>query len=267
MTIIHNLGFPRIGAQRELKFALEAYWRGELEPDALDRVGRELRQRHWRQQADAGLDFVTTGDFSWYDTVLDMTALLGAVPSRFSWQGSRVDRDTLFRMARGRAPDGEPAPACEMTKWFDTNYHYIVPELHAGQHFQLASDKLFDEVREARAAGHRVKPVILGPLSWLWLGKSMQAGFEKLELLDALLPVYSRILERLDELDVEWVQIDEPILTLDLPAAWRQAFEASYIRLGRGRAKRLLATYFGPLRDNLQLACRLPVDGQHLVAG
>lgn len=266
MTLTHNLGFPRIGAQRELKFALEAYWRGDLEPDALDQIGRELRQRHWRQQADAGLDFVTVGDFSWYDTVLDMTALLGAVPSRFSWQGSRVDRDTLFRMARGRAPQGEPALACEMTKWFDTNYHYIVPELHAGQHFQIASDKLFDEVREARAAGHRVKPVLLGPLSWLWLGKSRQAGFDKLELLDALVPVYSRILERLGALDVEWVQIDEPILALDLPPAWRQAFEASYAVLGRNGPKRLLTTYFGPLRENLQLACGLPVDGLHVDA-
>src|SRR5690606_2717753 len=163
---LHNLGFPRIGAQRELKRALEAYWAGG-EAASLLVVGRELRARHWRQQADSGLAFVPVGDFAWYDHILEWTALLGAVPPRFGQPaGEPVSLDTLFRMARGRAPTGEPAPACEMTKWFDTNYHYIVPELHPGQVFRIARDALFEQVAEAIAEGHRPKPVIPGPLTW-----------------------------------------------------------------------------------------------------
>jgi len=266
MTITHNLGFPRIGVRRELKQALERYWRGETDLEALEQTGRELRVRHWRQQAETGLDYLPVGDFSYYDQVLDMSALLGAVPPRFQWQGDGVDMDTYFRMARGRAPSGEPATACEMTKWFDSNYHYLVPELHHGQKFRLASGKLFDEVQEAQALGHRAKPIIIGPLTWLWLAKGKDEGLDKLALLDALLPVYGEILKRLKSLNVEWVQIDEPILALDLPQAWRNAFESVYNRLQISGIKRLLATYFGPLQNNLTLACNLPVDGLHVDA-
>jgi len=261
----HNLGFPRIGARRELKFAQEAYWRGEIDAAQLAQTGAELRVRHWRQQAEAGVDLLPVGDFSFYDQVLDMSCLLGAVPPRFQWSGEQVDLDTYFRMARGRAPSGEATAACEMTKWFDTNYHYLVPEFLPEQTFRLASDKLFDEVREAQALGHRVKPVILGPLSYLWLGKS-KTDFDALSLLDKLIPVYQQILQRLAELNVEWLQIDEPILALDLPAAWKTAFETTYFQLQHRGLKRLLASYFGPLRDNLQLACKLPVDGLHVDA-
>ncbi len=266
MTTTHNLGFPRIGAQRELKKALESYWRGDIDTEAVAEIGRELRARHWQLQQAAGLDLIPVGDFSWYDHILDMSAMLGAVPERFQWSGEQVDLDSYFRMARGRAPSGEPAAACEMTKWFDTNYHYIVPEFSPGQEFRLSCNKLFDEVAEAQALGYRVKPVLPGPLTYLWLGKTRQGDFDKLELLDTLIPVYSEILLRLKEQGVEWVQIDEPILSLDLPPAWRNAFESAYNRLQLPGLKRLLASYFGPLQENLTLACRLPVDGLHIDA-
>jgi 5-methyltetrahydropteroyltriglutamate--homocysteine methyltransferase len=266
MTILHNLGFPRIGAQRELKCAQEAYWRGDIDAEKLERIGRALRAHHWRLQADRGVDLIPVGDFSWYDTLLDLSATLGAVPARFDWSGDRVDLDTYFRMARGRAPSGAPAAACEMTKWFDTNYHYMVPELEPDQAFTLASNRLFDQVTEALELGFRVKAVLPGPLTWLWLGKTKGGDFDKLSLLEGLLPVYGELLQRLKRLGVEWVQIDEPILALDLPPHWQNAFESVYHRLHTPGLKQLLASYFGPLLDNLSLACRLPVDGLHLDA-
>ena len=266
MTIAHTLGFPRIGAHRELKQAQEAYWRGEIDASALAATGVGLRRRHWQRQAEAGLDLVAVGDFSWYDHVLDLSALLGAVPARFGWRGGEVDLDTYFRMARGRAPSGAPVQACEMTKWFDTNYHYIVPEFEQGQTFELSFEQLFEHVDEARALGHEVKPVLCGPLTYLWLGKTKGAAFDKLALLDRLIPAYGAILARLRAQGVEWVQIDEPILALDLPPAWRQAFEASYNRLQHSGLKILLASYFGGLQDNLTLACGLPVAGLHIDA-
>ncbi len=264
MTTLHNLGFPRIGAQRELKRAQEAYWRGDIDAAQLEDTGRELRERHWRLQAERGVDLIPVGDFSWYDSMLDLTTTLGAVPARFGWSGGNVDLDTYFRMARGRAPSGTPAAACEMTKWFDTNYHYIVPELEQGQTFALSSERLFDQVAEAQQLGFKVKPVLPGPLTWLWLGKTKGSDFDKLTLLEQLLPAYGQILQRLKKLGIEWVQIDEPILALDLPRAWRNAFESVYHRLHTPGLKRLLATYFGPLEDNLTVACNLPVDGLHI---
>ena len=266
MSTTHNLGFPRIGAQRELKRAVEAYWKGDIGRDELEQTGRTLRARHWAVQAQAGLDLIPVGDFSWYDQLLDMSCLLGAVPPRFGHAGGDVDLDTRFRMARGRAPTGAAVAACEMTKWFDTNYHYLVPEFHAGQRFTLSSSQLFDQVAEAQALGHTVKPVIPGPLSYLWLGKCKGGDFDKLELLDALLPVYGEILDRLRSQGVAWVQIDEPILVLDLPQDWKAAFESVYSRWQSTGVKRLLATYFGALGDNLGLTCRLPVDGLHIDA-
>ncbi|KCV63594.1 5-methyltetrahydropteroyltriglutamate--homocysteine S-methyltransferase [Bordetella bronchiseptica 99-R-0433] len=270
MTIIHNLGFPRIGAQRELKRAVEAYWAGRQTAEALHETGRALRAAHWQRQAAAGVAFVPVGDFAWYDHILEWTTLLGAVPARFGHpEGKPVDLDTLFRMGRGRAPSGKPAAACEMTKWFDTNYHYIVPELTPGQTFRAAREDLFEQVREAQALGHRVKPVIPGPLTWLWLGKgdafAQGAGdIGKLQLLDALLPVYGEVLERLAGLGVEWVQIDEPALVLDLPQAWRDAYRAVYDKLAASPVKLLLATYFDGLKDNLATALALPVAGLHV---
>jgi len=270
MTIIHNLGFPRIGAQRELKRAVEAYWAGRQTAAELEQTGRDLRAAHWQRQAAAGLQWVPVGDFAWYDHILEWTTLLGAVPARFGQpEGQPVSLDTLFRMGRGRAPTGTPTAACEMTKWFDTNYHYIVPELVPGQTFRIAREYLFDQVREAQALGLQVKPVIPGPLTWLWQGKgdAYAAGAgdaAKLQLLDALLPVYAEVLARLARLGVQWVQIDEPILVLDLPQAWRDAFRAAYARLADAPVKLLLATYFGGLKDNLATALALPVAGLHV---
>ena len=270
MTIIHNLGFPRIGAQRELKRAVEAYWAGKQTAEALERTGRELRARHWKLQADAGLKFVPAGDFAWYDQILEWTTLLGAVPARFGQKdGEAVSLDTLFRMGRGRAPSGKPAAACEMTKWFDTNYHYIVPELVPSQTFRIARESLFEQIQEAQALGYAVKPVIPGPLTWLYLGKgdayaegAADAG--KLQLLAALLPVYQEVLARFAKLGVQWVQIDEPILALDLPQAWRDAFREAYATLSSNPVKLLVATYFDGLRDNLPTALGLDVAGLHV---
>ena len=270
MTTIHSLGFPRIGAQRELKRAVEAYWAGRQTAEALEAIGRELRARHWQLQAGAGLKFVPVGDFAWYDQILEWTTLLGAVPARFGQKdGEPVSLDTLFRMGRGRAPSGKPAAACEMTKWFDTNYHYIVPELVPGQTFRIARESLFEQIQEAQALGHAVKPVIPGPLPWLYLGKgdafaegAADAG--KLQLLAALLPVYREVLARFAKLGVQWVQIDEPILALDLPQAWRDAFREVYATLAASPVKLLAATYFDGLKDNLPTALGLPVAGLHV---
>lgn len=270
MTKIHSLGFPRIGAHRELKRAVESYWAGKQDVAGLLATGAELRAAHWRVQAEAGVVFVPVGDFAWYDQILEWSTLLGAVPARFGQPATgEVELDTLFRMGRGRAPSGTPAAACEMTKWFDTNYHYIVPELTPGQTFRIARQYLFEQVAEAQAQGYRVKPVIPGPLTWLWLGKgdAFAAGAGdagKLALLSALVPVYAEVLSRLSEQGVEWVQIDEPILVLDLPQAWRSAFADVYAQLGKAGPKVLLATYFGGLDDNLATAAALPVAGLHI---
>lgn len=264
------MGFPRIGAQRELKRAVEAYWAGKQSADALLETGRQLRAAHWQRQAASGLKFVPVGDFAWYDHILEWSTLLGAVPARFGQPESlAVSLDTLFRMGRGRAPSGTPAAACEMTKWFDTNYHYIVPELVPGQSYRIAREYLFEQVREAQALGHAVKPVIPGPLTWLYLGKgdAFQGGpadERKLALLDNLLPVYQEVLQRLAGLGVEWVQIDEPILVMDLPQAWRDAYRNTYEALAASPVKLLLATYFGGLDDNLATVQALPVAGLHV---
>lgn len=270
MTFTHNLGFPRIGVQRELKRAQEAYWAGDIDRQELETVGRQLRARHWETQARSGLSLIPVGDFAWYDHVLEWTTLLGAVPARFGQPSDQpVSLDTLFRMARGRAPSGTPAAACEMTKWFDTNYHYIVPELVPQQTYRIAREALFDQVREALELGYRVKPVIPGPLTWLWLGKgdafAQGAGDPaKLALLDNLLPVYAEVLERLHALGVEWVQIDEPILVQDLPDAWKQAFGHVYQTLSASGVSVLLATYFESLQDNVSVLKGLPVQGVHV---
>jgi len=264
MTVIHNLGYPRIGAQRELKTALEAYWRGQLDQTGLLKVGEQLRAEHWRQQQQAGLDLIPVGDFAWYDQVLNTSTLLGVVPSRFNWLDEQVDLDTYFRMARGHSENGNAISACEMTKWFDSNYHYLVPEFEAEQTFRLASEHLFEEIAQAQALGHTVKPVLLGPLSYLWLGKCQHQKQDKLALLERLIPVYNQILARLKAMKIEWVQLDEPALVLTLPQAWKNAFESTYPRLAISGVKILLATYFGPLGDNLNLTCRLPVQGLHI---
>jgi 5-methyltetrahydropteroyltriglutamate--homocysteine methyltransferase len=269
MTILnHTLGFPRVGLRRELKKAQESYWAGNSTQEELLAVGRELRARHWQQQQQAGVDLVPVGDFAWYDHVLTTSLLLGNVPARHQNQDGSIDLDTLFRIGRGRAPTGEPAAAAEMTKWFNTNYHYMVPEFTQGQQFKLGWTQLLDEVDEALALGHKIKPVLLGPVTYLWLGKVKGEQFDRLSLLNDILPVYQQVLAELAKRGIEWVQIDEPALVLELPNAWLEAFKPAYAAL-QGQVKLLLTTYFDSIGHNLDTIRELPVQGLHvdLVAG
>lgn len=265
MVTTHNLGFPRIGAHRELKFALENYWAGNSGETELDATAATLRHRHWRQQSH--LDLIPVGDFSLYDQVLDMSATLGNLPERA--RGNEANPlDDYFRAARGRSPgdaDCQVAHASEMTKWFDTNYHYIVPEFCQSTRFHLNPERLLAELSEARAQGIATKPVIIGPVTYLWLGKTTDDS-NRLELLADLLPVYGELLDLLAQAGADWVQIDEPALVTDLDADWRHAFNLAYHQLKASRPNLLLTTYFGELRENLQLACELPVAGLHVDA-
>ncbi|CAO95277.1 5-methyltetrahydropteroyltriglutamate--homocysteine S-methyltransferase [Erwinia tasmaniensis] len=264
MTILnHTLGFPRVGLQRELKKAQESYWAGNSTQEELLTVGRELRARHWQQQKDAGVNLLPVGDFAWYDHVLTTSLMLGNVPARHQNKDGSVDLDTLFRLGRGRAPSGEPAAAAEMTKWFNTNYHYMVPEFVQGQQFKLTWTQLLDEVDEALALGHKVKPVLLGPVTYLWLGKVKGDPFDRLNLLQDILPVYRQVLAELAKRDIEWVQIDEPALALELPAEWLAAFKPAYDAL-QGQTKLLLTTYFDSIGQNLDTISALPVQGLHV---
>ena len=265
MALAHSLGFPRIGRDRELKKAQEAFWKGELNEAGLRAVGAELRKAHWNLQKQAGIELLPVGDFAWYDQVLTHSLMFGVIPERFRPHDGKATLQTLFGMARGVSDSCcGGAHAQEMTKWFDTNYHYLVPEFSADQSFQLGWEQLFEEVAEARAQGHQVKPVVIGPLTYLWLGKAKGVDFNKLDLLDRLLPLYGQIFQRLAEQGVEWVQIDEPILVLDLPQEWKNAFERAYNLIQRDPLKKLVATYFGGLEENLGLAANLPVDGLHI---
>ncbi|MCC6262624.1 MAG: 5-methyltetrahydropteroyltriglutamate--homocysteine S-methyltransferase [Bryobacterales bacterium] len=265
MVTTHNLGFPRIGARRELKFALEAYWKGQSSLEELKALGAELRRRHWAAQAK--LDRTPIGDFSFYDQVLDMSFTLGNIPPRAA--GYRGDAfDNSFRVARGRSAPGtgEGISAGEMTKWFDTNYHYIVAELTADSTFKLDPSRLLGQLQEAQSQGvWSPKPVILGPVTYLRIAKTSD-GSDALALLPRLLPVYRELVEALAAQGAEWIQIDEPALVTELSPRWQAAYRTAYAALGTGKAKLLLATYFGPLLENLPLACELPVQGLHLDA-
>lgn len=268
MAFTHNLGFPRIGARRELKFALESYWKDQASRDELKILGAELRRRHWQDQS--GLDWVPIGDFAFYDQVLDMSFTLGNLPERV--QGFHGDAlDNYFRVARGRSAQSAETACCggvaagEMTKWFDTNYHYIVPEFTAATEFKLDASRLLEQLAEAKTQGVRAKPVIVGPVTYLAIGKTKD-GSDNLALLERLLPVYARLLDALAGAGAEWVQIDEPILVTELDWDWQHAFNVAYHTLKASRAKILIATYFGPLQDNLRLAAELPVAGLHLDA-
>ena len=270
MARIHNLGFPRIGARRELKFALESYWKGQSSREELTATATALRQRHWAQQA--GLDLVPVGDFSFYDQVLDMSFTLGNLPERVrDFRGDELDN--YFRVARGRSAQSaeEHASCCggvaagEMTKWFDTNYHYIVPEFTQDTAFTLNASRLIEQLREAKAQNVDAKPVIIGPLTYLALGKEKDDS-DRFDLLARLLPVYLELLNALAAEGVEWVQIDEPILVTELPSGLDLAFEQAYHALDGAPVKLLLATYFGRLQENLPLVTRLPVAGVHLDA-
>ncbi|MCY9804829.1 5-methyltetrahydropteroyltriglutamate--homocysteine S-methyltransferase [Vibrio scophthalmi] len=265
-TTTHILGYPRIGEKRELKFALEKYWRGEIEQAELKQVGADLRSKNWQTQADADLSFVAAGDFAWYDHVLTTTLLLGHAPKRHS--DGFPDLDTLFRVGRGQSQANcgcSGSAASDMTKWFNTNYHYIVPEFSKDDSFEVSWPQLFEEVNEAVKAGHNVKPVLLGPLSYLYLGKEVEEGFDRLTLLPRLLSAYQAILAKLAKQGVEWVQIDEPILSLELEKPWLDSFKLAY-QVIRSDVKVLLTTYFDSVEDTLDRIVALEVDGLHIDA-
>jgi 5-methyltetrahydropteroyltriglutamate--homocysteine methyltransferase len=259
--ITHTLGFPRIGTKRELKRAIESYWKGEFSEEKLFNTAKTLVKLHWQLQKENGIDLVPVGDSSLYDHMLDMTKVLGAVPRRFGYKGGKIDVETYFDMARGKGN----IPAMEMTKWFDTNYHYIVPEFSSHQTFKLSSDKIFEEAKEAIDDGYQAKPILVGPLTYIFLGKEIEEGFNRFEHLDSILKVYEEILSQLSNI-CEWIQLDEPILVLDLDAQIKEYFKRTYERLIRaaGSMKILLATYFGKLGSNEELALSLPVSGIHL---
>ncbi|MEH0713364.1 5-methyltetrahydropteroyltriglutamate--homocysteine S-methyltransferase [Vibrio owensii] len=263
-TTTHILGYPRIGEKRELKFAQEKYWRGEIDQNELKQVGAALREKNWNTQTEAGLTFAAAGDFAWYDHVLTTTLLLGHVPKRHA--NGFPDLDTLFKVGRGQSQascDCKGAAASDMTKWFNTNYHYIVPEFSKDDSFEVSWPQLFEEVNDAIKAGHKVKPVLLGPLSYLYLGKEVEEGFDRLTLLPRILTAYQAILSKLASLGVEWVQIDEPILSLELEDKWADAFKLAY-QVIRSDVKVLLTTYFDSVSDTLNKIIELPVNGLHI---
>ncbi len=260
MAVTHILGFPRIGAKRELKTALESFWRGELREAQLSAVGRELRARHWQRQRDSGLDFVTVGDFAWYDPVLQTLAHLGCVPTRFGFDPRSLTLPQYFTLARGNTAQ----PAMEMTKWFDTNYHYLVPEWSAESRFEGGVKWLYDEVTQAGELGHAVKVSLVGPLTLLYLGKIKSGLAHNLDLLPQLIPAYQRLLARLKVLGVSWVQIDEPILGLELDERWLATFLPTYETLASIAPRILLTTYFESVAEHAAMLKSLPVSGIHL---
>jgi 5-methyltetrahydropteroyltriglutamate--homocysteine methyltransferase len=262
-----SLGFSRIGANRELKRALEAYWKGSSSKEALLATGAELRARHWKLQQKAGLDHISSNDFSFYDQVLDLSCALGCIPARYGWKGGAVDMEIYFAMARGLQTEAHDVTAMEMSKWFDTNYHYLVPEFEANPTFQLSSEKIFDEYLEAKALGVQTRPVLIGPLTYVSLGKkAADATYSRSALIGKLVPVYIEILKRLRDAGANWVQMDEPALVLDLQPDYRGACRAAYEAIAAEvpGLNILLATYFDSLRDNQKLAFSLPVAGIHI---
>jgi 5-methyltetrahydropteroyltriglutamate--homocysteine methyltransferase len=261
MARTHILGFPRIGLQRELKFATEAFWRGETDQAWLTHVGHDLRQRHWALQTSANIDAVTVGDFSFYDQMLDMAADLGALPERFGKQEKSRSLTQYFSYARGTSSQ----PAMEMTKWFDTNYHYLVPELTADQTFNADPTRLLNQVAEAKLTGADVKPMLIGPLTFLYLSKSTTANVNRLALLDRLIPMYQTLLTALHDAGINWVQIDEPILALELEPSWLRAFQTAYTQIAKlPHPKLLLTTYFDAVDGVADDIIKLPIDGIHI---
>ncbi|WP_158800172.1 5-methyltetrahydropteroyltriglutamate--homocysteine S-methyltransferase [Pedobacter sp. L105] len=267
--LTQNLGYPRIGGQRELKKVCENYWAGKTGLQNVLTVGKNIRQENWQLQKEAGIDIIPSNDFSYYDHVLDHSLLFGAIPKRYHdviQKKGNAETDLYFAMARGYQKDGLDIVAMEMTKWFDTNYHYIVPEFYKDQQFKLFSTKIIDEFYEAKQLGIITKPVLIGPVSYLLLGKEKEAGFQRIDLLKNLLPVYIDILNKLKSFGMEWVQFDEPFLSMDLSEKEQQAFINTYKQLRKEFPflKIVLATYFESLGDNTALAASLPVNVLHI---
>ncbi len=265
----HILGYPRIGSKRELKKACEQYWSGKILLEELLNTGRTLCNQNWNIQKEAGIDLIPCNDFSYYDQVLDMSLVVGAIPSRYHevvLKKKNSELDLYFAMARGYQKEGLDITAMEMTKWFDTNYHYIVPEFYKNQQFKLSSDKIFNEFSGAKQAGINAKPVIIGLVTYLLLGKEKEEGFDKLDLAGNLLSVYTEILTKLQEQGAEWIQFDEPFLALDLTEKAKETYLSVYseIRKRFPKLKFIVATYFDGLKDNASLAVSLPVNTLHI---
>ncbi|WP_432349500.1 5-methyltetrahydropteroyltriglutamate--homocysteine S-methyltransferase (plasmid) [Shinella yambaruensis] len=271
-----SLGFPRIGRHRELKFALEAFWSGRIPDTELIETAKTLRAEHWKLQQEHGITRIPSNDFSFYDHVLDTAVMVGAIPHVYGWDGGEVPLSLYFAMARGSQGDGHAdcgharhghgVPALEMTKWFDTNYHYMVPEVAEDQVFRLTTQKPVAHFLEAKALGIHTRPVVLGPVTFLKLAKARPSTFKPLDLLTRLLPVYEELFRRLGAAGADWVQVDEPILALDLTEGERHAFKLAYEALAKAAPglKVMLTTYFGALADNLDAAAALPVAGLHI---
>lgn len=265
MVLATNLGFPRIGDMRQLKKAVESYWKGKSSQEDLLQIGKELRTHNWKLQKEAGLDQIPSNDFSFYDQVLDMITTLGLVPKRYNWDGSSIDLDTYFAMARGRQQGGVDVVAMEMTKWYDTNYHYIVPEFEEGFEPKLSNTKVFDQYQEAKDQGIETRPVLVGPASFVFLGKAQYEGFTHEEAVKKLLPVYNEILAKLAEQGAQWVQIDEPVFALDLCPIGQGVVKAAYEGLKKPEGlKVLVASYFDTVRGNADQFYNLPVDALHI---
>ncbi|OSI17782.1 5-methyltetrahydropteroyltriglutamate--homocysteine S-methyltransferase [Neisseria dentiae] len=262
MNTFHLSGYPRIGAKRELKFAVEAFWKGAKTEAEVEAVAAEIRRLNWAAQKAAGADLVPVGDFSFYDHVLDLLCTLGAIPKRFGFDAAKLTLPEYFQLARGNATQF----AMEMTKWFDTNYHYIVPEWHADTEFSVNAGRLIAQIKEAKAQGYDIKPTLVGPITLLWLGKSKDEGFKRLSLLPKLLPVYAQLLRELAAEGVDWIQIDEPILAVDADQNWLNAFADTYKELANTGVRIIIGTYFASVAEHLNLLKNLPVHGVHIDA-
>ncbi len=261
MNTFHLSGYPRIGAKRELKFAVEAFWKGAKSEAELQAVAAEIRQLNWAAQKAAGADLLPVGDFSFYDQVLDTQVALGAIPKRFGFDAANLSLPEYFQLARGNATQF----AMEMTKWFDTNYHYIVPEWHQDTAFAANSKNLIAQIKEAKALGHDIKPTLIGPITLLWLGKDKEAfGCRVATLLPKLLPAYAQLLRELAAEGVDWIQIDEPILAVDAPKPYLDAFTDTYKELANTGVRIIIGTYFASVAEHLNLLKALPVHGLHI---
>ena len=270
MLLTNNLGYPRVGPFRELKKANEAYWAKKISAEELLNAAKEIRENNWKTQKEAGIDLIPSNDFSFYDQVLDLSLTVGAIPARYNSLLSKVDNnyslDLYFAMARGFQQDGIDVTASEMTKWFDTNYHYMVPEFTKDQTFKLTSEKFLNEYKEAKAAGIETKPVVIGPITYLLLGKEKEAGFDRIDLIDRILPVYEEIISKLADAGAQYIQIDEPYLALDIDAKIKALYTTVFEKLNAAAkgAKLIATTYFEALKDNEDLAVSLPVHALHL---
>jgi len=270
MLLTNNLGYPRVGPFRELKKANEAYWAKKISAEELLNTAKEIREANWKTQKEAGIDLIPSNDFSFYDQVLDLSLTVGAIPARYNSLLSKIDNnyslDLYFAMARGFQADGIDVTASEMTKWFDTNYHYMVPEFTKGQTFKLSSEKFLNEYNEAKAAGIETKPVIIGPITYLLIGKEKEAGFDRIDLIENLLPVYEQIIGKLAAAGAKYIQIDEPYLALDIDDKVKALYTTVFEKLNAaaGDAKLIATTYFEALKDNEDLALSLPVHALHL---